>query len=391
MKSVRKDKMSKARVFPGREERGQAIVLMAISVAVLLAVTALVIDGGNAMAQQRATQNGTDAAAFAGASVIVENMSGTSRTDADVRTAVLSALAQNQTAVESAIYVDYNHATVGQVGQGGAIPSNAAGVNVRGTRSVATYLMPLANVPSIDTGATATALAGALDGICAASQGCVMAPVTFSIPITTCDGTNRPLRIGQEWPLVKGGIPAADNGNMSIVPLCFNGPGGVGWLDMSLVGCPGNNMAQWILTPCNKSFNLPVWLPTQSGNMNNVESAMNTHQGKIILIPMFDSTCRDVPSSGLPADCTDPGQGNNIWYHIPKFAAFLLYEAYILGNDGPACNSLPGQPLGGGNGATSCMKGWFIEYITVGPVGPPQDCEGDADCIEPLYGVQLVR
>jgi Flp pilus assembly protein TadG len=385
-----KSLVSMPRLFRVREERGQAIVLMAVSIAVLLVVTALVVDGGNAMAHQRATQNGTDASSLAGASVLVQKMGGATRTDADVSQAVTNALAANQTNLVSAQYVDYNHNVVGQVGQGGAIPASAAGVKVDGTRSVATYLSNLANISSMTTGATATALAGALEGICAASEGCVMAPVTFSIPITTCDGTNRPLRIGQEWPLVEGGVAAANNGNMSIVPLCFNGPGGVGWLDMSLVGCPGNNMAQWILTPCNKSFNLPVWLPTQSGNMNNVESAMNTHQGKIILIPMFDSTCRDVPSSGLPADCTDPGQGDNIWYHIPKFAAFLLYEAYILGNDGPACNSLPGQPMGGGNGATSCMKGWFIKYITVGPVGPPQDCDGE-DCVEPLFGVQLVK
>jgi hypothetical protein len=36
------------------------------------------------------------------------------------------------------------------------------------------------------------------------------------------------------------------------------------------------------------------------------------------------------------------------------------------------------------------MKGWFIKYITVGPVGPPQDCDGE-DCVEPLFGVQLVK
>ena len=29
-------------------------------------------------------------------------------------------------------------------------------------------------------------------------------------------------------------------------------------------------------------------------------------------MPMFDATCRDIPSTGLPADCTDPGNGNNL-------------------------------------------------------------------------------
>ena len=110
---------------------------------------------------------------------------------------------------------------------------------------------------------------------------------------------------------------------------------------------------------------------------------------------MFDSTCRDIPSTGLPADCTDPGSGDNIYYHIPRFAEFLLDHAYIQGNGDPECNQHPGSPLAGGNGGTSCFKGWFVRYIMQGRVGNFQACSdagGSSDCLhEPILGVQLVR
>jgi hypothetical protein len=315
----------------------------------------MVVPGGNAMAHHRATQNGTDAATLAGASVIVEELAGVPRTDADVLAAMQAAFDANNTQFISAVYVDENNEVVGSVGQGGNIPYAAYGVRASGNRTVSTFLAGFIGMSEIDTGAQATALAGAPQAVCPASEGCAVLPVTISIPVRVCDGTNRPLKVGDEWPLVDLDMARADSSGqyMSTVPLCTTGPGGVGWLDMSKVGCPGNNLAQWINTPCNESFDIPVWLGTQSGNANSVENAMNGHKGNVVLIPMFDSTCRDIPSSGLPADCTNPGQGNNIYYHIPQFAAFLLYEAYIQGNDGPACNSAPGNPPGGGNGSTS--------------------------------------
>jgi hypothetical protein len=95
----------------------------------------------------------------------------------------------------------------------------------------------------------------------------------------------------------------------------------------------------------------------------------------------------------LPADCTDPGNGSNLYYHIPRFANFILHEAHIQGNDHPACNEGPGQPFVGGNGQTSCFKGWFVRYIHHGKVGNWDECDASVatECIEPLLGVQLVR
>jgi hypothetical protein len=376
-----------------RGERGQALPILALSMAVILGATAMVIDGGNAMAQQRGTQNAADAAALAGATVLAEKFGGASRADSDVATAVSEAFTRNGSVGGTSYYVDYLNNIVGTVGRGGSIPSDAGGVRASGNRTFDTFLAGIVGMDEFTSGAEATARAGALRSLCSAADGCGVMPVTFSIPITSCDGTNRPLRIGVDWPLVGLDVAQADSSGRyeSIVPLCKNGPGGVGWLDLDC----GGNLRDQILNPCNGPFDIPTWLHTSSGNANNIGDAMDTYNGQLILVPMFDATCRDVPSTGLPADCTDPGDGNNLYYHIPRFATFLLDNSYITGGNSSECNSAPGQPLAGGNGGTSCFKGWFIRYIMQGKVGDFEDCSdagGTSDCLhEPMLGVQLVR
>jgi hypothetical protein len=374
-----------------RPEGGQALVFVALSMAVVLAATAMVIDGGNAMAQQRGTQNATDAAALAGALTIAQDMGGDDKVDADVQSAVLNAFSGNNASMGTSYYIDYDYGVVGTVGRGGSIPSDAAGVQIAGNRTFDTFLAGAIGMNTMTAGAGATAMAGALRSICSAADGCGVMPVTFSIPISSCDGTSQPLRVGVDWPIVSLDVALADTSGQyeSIVPLCKNGPGGVGWLDM---GC-GHTLADSITTPCNGPFDIPVWFHTEGGNVNSVESAFNNnYQGELMLVPMFDATCRDIPSTGLPADCTDPGNGDNLYYHIPRFADFLLDRAYISGNNNPECNQAPGTPHAGGNGGTSCFKGWFVRYIMQGKVGGWDDCESTvAECLEPILGVQLVR
>ncbi len=371
---------------------GQALVFLALSMTVVLAATAMVIDGGNAMAQQRGTQNATDAAALAGALTIAQDMGGDDKVDADVESAMLNSFSSNEATMATSYYVDFDSNIVGTVGRGGSIPTDASGVQVAGNRTFDTFLAGVIGMSSMTSGASATAMAGALRSICSAADGCGVMPVTFSIPISACDGTNRPLRIGVDWALVSMETALADQGvgeYESIVPLCKNGPGGVGWLDM---GC-GGNLADEITNLCNGPFDIPTWIQTSTGNSNNVESEIDSYAGELILVPMFDATCRDIPSTGLPADCEDAGNGDNLYYHIPRFTKFLLDEAHISGGNHDECNEAPGGPPVGGNGGTSCVKGWFVHYIMQGRVGGWEECEEAtiAECLEPILGVQLVR
>jgi hypothetical protein len=375
-------------------ERGQALPVIALMLTVILGGAAMVVDGGNAMAQQRGTQNAADSAALAGATVMAQKMGGQSVSDSDVLDAVTQAFTRNASTMATSYYVNYSDSIVGTVGRGGSIPSDAGGVKAVGNRTFDTFLARVLGFNQFTSGAEAIAHAGALRSLCSAEDGCGVMPVTFSIPISSCDGSSRPLRIGVDWPLVGLDVAKADSSGTyeSIVPLCKNGPGGVGWLDLD---CGATNIREQITTPCNGPFDIPVWLQSQTGNVNNVDGAMNAYDNTIILVPMFDATCREVPSTGLPADCTDPGNGSNLYYHIPRFATFLLDRAYIQGNNNPECNQGPGKPLAGGNGGTTCFKGWFIRYIMQGRVGNFQDCAAagsSSDCLkEPILGVQLVR
>src|SRR5437868_13733568 len=99
-----------------RAEGGQALVIMAIAMSAVLGGTALVVDGGNAMEQQRATQNATDAAALAGSLVIAQKMGGATERDAEVSNAMSYAFTNNASTMETSYYVDFDGNVVGTVG-----------------------------------------------------------------------------------------------------------------------------------------------------------------------------------------------------------------------------------------------------------------------------------
>ena len=59
-----------------RQPRGQVIVIAALAMVSLIGGVALVLEAGNAYANQREAQNGADAVANAGASVLSERLAG---------------------------------------------------------------------------------------------------------------------------------------------------------------------------------------------------------------------------------------------------------------------------------------------------------------------------
>ena len=91
-------------------------------------------------------------------------------------------------------------------------------------------MAPIVGINSLTSGASAMAWAGTLKGLCPASAGCPMLPITFSINISDCRG-NGALNIGSgPWPLVDLATAQADitgQYEADIVPTCKVGPGGV--------------------------------------------------------------------------------------------------------------------------------------------------------------------
>ena len=390
-------------------ERGQVLVIVGLSLVVLVALVGVVIDGGFAWGKQRITQNAADAASEAGAVVLAQRLAGVvpAKTDADVLAAVDGTFSANQVAKLGAYYTNISGqllnstggaaastADAAQVGTG--IPANAAGVQALATQTFDTFLARVIGINQFTATAPATAVAGYLSQVCSAASGCDVIPVTIPTTVLGCDGSNNPAPVqpATEWPVTNEPI---------VVPLCKNGPGNIGWLDWTPTAGGTSELIDSIEHPNNPAIDLPSWqYITATGNINSkgVEDAINdNYAGKVVQIPQFDLTCDTAPSGPLSIDCPAGnvgGKGSNQWYHLPQFAAFQLCDSSI-----PECMSnsygksfTKGAYINGtnticdtGNGATSCLVGRFVSFVTKGTVGAGSGSSTATNVI----GVQLIR
>ena len=114
-------------------ERGQTLVLVALMMVGLLAVTGLAIDGGTAFLERRRVQNAADAAAMAGAQDLVLTKVGTiAPEDGDILAKVRHFAHINGVPSPEenlvADYVDRENVVLAAVG-GGSIPEGATGIS----------------------------------------------------------------------------------------------------------------------------------------------------------------------------------------------------------------------------------------------------------------------
>jgi len=371
-----------------RTEGGQALVLLALSLVGLLALTGLVVDGGNAFAQQRQTQNASDAAAEAGTVVLAEWWAGatapstsygatcpgptTDPWDLAVCQSVYGAGTYNNVTVTAAYYTNSDgSATLGPVGNG-PLPTGAQGVRVVSSKNFGTYTARVVGINQMTSGAEATAVVGTVQIPCSTGTICSTLPVAFPVSTSTCAG-NAFLQVGVgDWQTSESPWPASKE---SIIPLCKNGPGSVGWLDWpcnTQNGTPG--LINEITNPCTFNLVLPAWINTTPGNTNDgaVQTALNAYHDKLVWLPHFDST---------------RAHGSNLDYHVTQFQAFHFDQAYTASNNNTECNTDPGQPYVGGNGSTGCIKGWWTKATVTGSVHLGGLTQGTNETL----GVTLIR
>lgn len=370
-------------------QRGQILVIAVLGLIAMISGAALVLEGGNAFAQQRVSQNASDAAADAGAVVLGGKLGGITTTDAMVDAAVTRVATANRLTSTlahytnvSGQYIDSSGGVVGSAGSaavvgGGTIPSGAQGVAVRGTRSFGTVLGRVIGINSFDASADATAVTGRL-------VGGVFLPVVIPVSIVDCD-TNGSLGSVPEsmWslsqPNAAGGPPI---GQEYIVPLCKTGGGSFQVLDLD----PSQRCDNEIANPPLITWNsLPVDVGSDNGNncATPITDYVNAHyQGKTVLIPICDNTVGD--------PCGTEG-GSHASYRITRVAAFYVdYMSDTNNRNNPRCHEFTdtyGHLVDeiAGNGSSSCIVGWFVRYITAGPVGA--GTVGNSDAI----GVQLIK
>jgi hypothetical protein len=373
-----------ARMGSGPRERGQILVLFALGLLVLVGGVALVVEGGTAYARERGVQNGVDAAANAGADVLAERLGGRAWTDADVFDALRS-VSDLQGFDVSAYYtnvfgdpIDATGATVTadqavSVGSG-TIPPLAQGVDVSGHHAFGTTFGRVIGISSLEASADALAVAGKLTG------GYFM-PLVFPVNITDCSGSGD-LGVGaSQWDIADPGIPPDHPvGQEYIIPLCKTDDGSFMVLDLDGVK---NDCDAEVRDPSTMQFDVfPTDVASDNGNNCAKQMADAVNQvwhGQTALIPICDAVA-----------CNTNG-GSHASYHITGVVGFYIdYMEYSNNPNDSLCQThvnAEGDTLVTitGNGSSSCIAGWFVRFITAGPVGPGQI--GNADAI----GIQLIR
>jgi Flp pilus assembly protein TadG len=377
-----------------RRQSGQILVLAVVGMIAMIGGVALLLEGGNAYAQQRGVQNAADAAANAGASVLAQKLAGLTKTDADVASKIASSRLANGLGTNSAYYTNVfgkpidaaglvtTPALAAEVG-GGAnnplaiIPPGAQGVHDGGSRTFGTSFARAIGINELGASAEATAVTGVLTG------GNFL-PVVFPVYITACDGSGALGGAGEaDWELSQPPLTGSDhpNGQEYIVQLCKTGSGSFMVLDLDGTS---NNCPDEVTNPPAIQFDsFPTDVASDNGNncAMPMEAPVDALQGKVVLIPICDG------------DCVTTG-GSNATYHIIKIASFFVDYMSDAGGNNPnsECDEgisptygTPMRWLPGGNGSTSCLTGWFMRYINKGPVGAGP--VGNSDAI----GIQLIQ
>jgi hypothetical protein len=227
-----------------RREHGQAIALLAIALAAVVAGVGIVVDGGYAFAQRRVSQNAADFAAMAGTRIIGQKHTGRpagTGTAANVTAAIQSALAANEAVLEDAQYVDEAGLPLGSVVGASQIPPDAFGVVVSARTDWHPFLLGILGIT--DWAATSEATAKTTGE---ANGGGVM-PVgiqdTVYNDLDTCDLTSL--------------VPCVEQ---SLTSGRLNIPGGFGWLSFGSDG-PGQR--------CDWSNSLGMMLGSDYCQQNN--------------------------------------------------------------------------------------------------------------------------
>jgi hypothetical protein len=308
--------------------RGQILALFALTLTVLILGVGLVVDGGNALVQRRASQNAADFAALAGARIIAEKVGGdlTTGTDANVQLAITNAISTNGGAAvtfgspNGPRYVDDSGALLGFVGANPAIPATAAGVKVSSVRSWRPYFLGIIGISSWSASADATATGGFCVG-CSPEPGSLFPAgisLSFFNTYPDCAGA-------------VSNVPGNACYPQHLTPGNLNVPGGFGWLSF---GCTGYGLGQVAPANVGGCGTSKVFLDGEIGppslSYGCCTAVKQSGLDQIGSVPgnKVAADCSYYINGGIPVTVpiwdTAGGTGSNAWYHIVGFAGFQI-------------------------------------------------------------------
>ena len=238
--------------FVRRDERGQAIVLMTLSLVVIMGMAALVLDVGNWFHTKRRLQGTADAAALAGAQLLPNDSSG----------------AQSQ----ALAYADKNGGDVAGANitvSSTVLPNDT--ISVRARRTDPGIFSGILGIASADIDARAKARVGP------PTKARYVAPMVVDCEhplIHNCDGDSTP----------DFQVPTT----MDYDPM--GAPGAYGMLNLGGNQNPGaSEEAEWILHGFDQYLGLGNYRsdPGAKFSSSNIQDALEARRGTVLLFPVF--------------------------------------------------------------------------------------------------------
>lgn len=333
-------------------QRGQALVLFAGVLSVLLIVAGLVVDGGAAFYHRREGQNAADLATLAGTQIIADHYTRGGRSGADVYSAMVDSLADNGCTTSTAVPCSWTgtyirpaagggEVQLGSVSEAGGIPLGAQGVLVKVHRTPDTYFLNLIARPQWEVDNEAAGFTARAGGL----------PPGQVLPIAV-DPPNAHFQPNGVYELTAGS----------------DGPGNFSWLSWDGSNDAGT-LANSLCDPNNPALGFPVWLAgdpgkSNKGNTDGVRGCVDKwiDNGATVLIPLWDQV---------------RGEGNNFEFRIRGLAAFVLLDH--------------GQP------AIDSITARFLEFYPLPTIGPnatwgsPPCAPGVAGCTDESIFIGIAR
>ena len=382
------------------KEHGQSLVFIALALVGLVAMAALIIDGGSLYLNRRQAQTAADAAAMAGAYEKCVNK-GTLTTITNVVNQY--AITENgATAVDSLSLEDDSVVVVTSVsspaffatilGQENNVASAEAAA---GCFSPATFenVLPIAWTCRPPVGGT--------------TEQCTIHAIpwnVFKILLPIFDFNTKVLNEGDgenyqtytdnnasDGKLIYLVMdsdkfdPSVDCQELSAtgtINCDFNDDGILdvegganrGWLLLD-GGTGANDLTDVMLNGFPNPITVPHWFPGKSGVSNSVFINAHAIRNKISLIPVFNAVCSDTTNTGLPTKCPSEykagdlitgSSGKSNYYRVAAFAPFVV-TCVSKGASEPC----PGKTLSNVKNNTSTIEGYFITgYISGDNISP---------------------
>ncbi len=345
-----------------KEERGQAIVLVAFAIVVLLAFAGLAVDGGRAYTARRQTQNAADGGVVAATRKLAEMISGCETGSVENDNIVAQALVDmarhngvdhfSPDANIEAWYVDGEENRLRQVGVGSGIPDGAAGVEARMSITDTATFMRVLGRDHIGAAANAMAMTGPIRQF----NGGGMLPI--GVPVQRVDAI---LESGSEDFTIFDSSGAICSTSDVDCPSDPPAEASRGWLNFNYIyntdinpdgstDDPRNrvidtnmsnaNLKEWAETGCPHPLyagtrgGLPPYLLDGdfiAGQPGSRESSRKTvcdnHMGKTAFMPIFDYveqvTFMDSNFDSPASPLSFPG-GQFLYYHVVGFVAVTI-------------------------------------------------------------------